>query len=398
MSAQRTPPARFVDAADRLHAEAAELAGAADFGKDDYKWGLRVLLQSLDYDPHFTPVGRAGVWTQMVDAMASRAVAFAAMAENPGYLDNRISRPVVIAGIPRTGTTALHKLLAVDPQFQGAEKWLLSAPMPRPPRETWPENIWFQREVAQLDARYSSTPEQRAAHNMVAGEVDECLWLQRQSFTSHMWANGWSAATYDVWWQSRDEAASYDYLRDCLQLIGMGDARRWLLKNPSHILRLEQLFGIFPDALVVQTHRDPGKAIPSLCAILTPPPGVVEVDRHAERARILGMREVSKWEKGVREAMPVREKHTSQLLDVFHAEFHADPMTIVRRIYEFADLELVPAVAAAMAARIAAKPELSHGMHRYDAADYGLTEDDIREQFGAYMDSFDLHPKEDPVA
>src|SRR5579863_7028015 len=76
----------------------------------------------------------------------------------------------------------------------------------------------------------------------------------------------------------------------------------------------------------------------------------------------------------------------------------ADPMTIVRRIYEFADLELVPAVAAAMAARIAAKPELSHGMHRYDAADYGLTEDDIREQFGAYMDSFDLHPKEDPVA
>lgn len=392
MPSQNQPPARFAEAFDRLHEEASAAAGNSDFGENDYIFGLRVLLQSLDYDPHFTLAGRAIAWQQMVDALASRAVAVQSMAHNPGFADNIIRKPIVIAGIPRTGTTALHKLLAVDPQFQGAEKWLLSAPMPRPPHELWTGNRWFQKEVAELNARFGSSPEHRAAHNMVAEEIDECLWLQRQSFTSHMWACSWSAATYDAWWQSQDEKQSYDYLRNCLQMIGMGDDRRWLLKNPSHILRLEQLFGIFPDALVVHTHRDPAKAIPSLCAILMLAHAVIEQDRHEERARIIGMREVAKWEKGVREAMPVREKHKNQVLDVVHGDFHADPMATVRRIYAFAGLELTREVEAAMGQRIAAKPELAHGVHHYKAADYGLSEGEIREQFGNYIDMFDLRP------
>lgn len=388
------PPARFVDGFDWVHDAAAKQAGSDDFGPEDHTWGLKVLLQSFDYDPHFTEVGRRAAWGQVVDALASRAVAFQSMRDNPGYAQNRIKRPMVIVGIPRTGTTALHKLLAVDPQFQGPEKWLLSAPMPRPPHGEWTTNRWFQKEVDELNARFGAAPEQRAAHNMVAEEIDECLWLQRQSFTSHMWACSWSAATYDAWWQSQDEAASYDYLKDCIQLIGMNDpGKQWLLKNPSHILHLDQLFRIFPDALVINTHRDPAKAIPSLCAILHPAHDVLEIDRKAERGHIMGMREVAKWKKGVREAMPVRDAHPGQVLDVIHRDFHGDPMGTVRRIYAFADLELTPEVEAAMAERIEAKPELAHGVHRYDVADYGLTEDAIREQFGPYMDTFDLGPK-----
>jgi hypothetical protein len=394
MTGDRAPPARFAEAFDRLHQEAAEKAGARDFGDDpDYRIGLGILLQSLDYDPHFTPAGRAIVWKQLVDAMVSRAVAFRSMKDNPGYADRIIRAPIVIVGLPRTGTTALHKLLAVDPQFQGAEKWLLSAPMPRPPHDSWPDNPWFRHEVAELDARFGATPEQRAAHNMIAEEIDECLWMQRQSFVSHMWACSWSAASYDAWWQSQSEAASYDYLRRGLQLIGMKDGRRWLLKNPSHILHLEQLFRVFPDARVIHTHRDPAKAIPSLCAILMQGFSLLEADRVVERGHILGAREVSKWEKGVRDAMPVREAFRNQVMDVIHGDFHADPMTVVRRIYAFADLELTPAVETLMRDRIAAKPELAYGVHRYDVADYGLTEDGIRDRFGSYMDAFDLRPK-----
>jgi hypothetical protein len=391
-------PARFAAAFDQLHEAAAAQAYTSDFGNDDYRWGLRVLLQSMDYDPHFTEAGRATAWRQLVDALASRAIAFRSMRDNPGYADNAIRRPIVITGIPRTGTTALHKLMAVDPQFQGPEKWLLSAPMPRPPRESWPDSRWFRKEVDELNARFGATPELRAAHNMVAEEIDECLWLQRQSFVSHMWSCNWSAATYDTWWQAQTEAESYQYLRRGIQLIGMNDQNRgWLLKNPSHILHLDQLFAIFHDALVVQTHRDPAKAVPSLCALLMQAHSIMEVGRREERAHIMGMREAAKWAKGVREAGPVREAHRGQVMDVIHADFHAAPMAVVRRIYAFAGLELSPEVEAAMVERIAAKPEQSHGVHRYDVADFGLTENDIREQYRDYVDAFDLRPSKGSV-
>jgi hypothetical protein len=391
MATPFAPPDGFADAWDQAHDAASVQAGCDDFGTPDYHWGLRVLLQSMDYDPRFSEAGRAGAWRQVVDVLSSRAIAFRSLREHADHVDNQIRRPIVIVGLPRTGTTALHKLLAVDPQFQGPEKWLLSAAMPRPPRETWPDNPWYGKEVAELDARFGATPEQRAAHNMVAEEIDECLWLQRQSFVSHMWGCGWSAATYDAWWQAQDEAASYDYLRACIQLIGLNDLdRRWLLKNPSHILRLDQLLRIFPDACVVQTHRDPAKAVPSLCALLMQGNALMEPNRVEERAKIMCLWEAAKWAKGVRDAEPVRQAHAGQVFDVLHRRFHAEPMAVVREIYGFAGAELSREAETAMADRIGAAPELAHGVHHYDVADFGLAEEDIREQFGSYVDQFEL--------
>jgi hypothetical protein len=393
MADPRNPPASFADAGDQLHAAAALQSGASDFGPPDYRVGLKVLLESMDYDARFHEAGRRGAWSQVVDALASRAIAHRSMAENPGFDRQEIRRPIVITGIPRTGTTALHKLMAVDPQFQGPEKWLLGAPMPRPPKATWRDNPHFIKEVELLDARFGAMPEQRAAHNMVAEEVDECLWLQRQSFVSNLWTCQCSAATYDAWWQTQTEAESYAYLKRCYQLIGGGEPdKRWLLKNPSHILRLDQLFAVFPDALVINTHRDPGKAVPSLCALLMQGFPLMEEGRVELHARILLEREAVKWAKGIRDAEPVRQARRSQVMDVIHAEFYASPMTVVRRIYDFVGLELTPAVEAAMAARIAAAPEKAHGEHRYDVADFGMTEDDVRDRFGGYVDEFGLRP------
>jgi hypothetical protein len=393
MADPRNPPARFADAGDQLHAAAALQAGSSDFGPPDYRVGLKVLLESMDYDAQFHEAGRRTAWSQVVDALASRAIAFRAMAENPGFERREIRRPIVITGIPRTGTTALHKLMAVDPQFQGPEKWLLAAPKPRPPKETWRSDPHFLHEVGLLDARFGELPEQRAAHNMVAEEVDECLWLQRQSFVSNFWTCQCSAATYDAWWQTQTEAESYGYLKRCYQLIGGGEPeKRWLLKNPSHILRLDQLFAVFPDALVINTHRDPAKAVPSLCALLMQGFPLIEAGRTELHARILLEREAVKWAKGIRDAEPVRQARRSQVLDVIHAEFYASPMTVVRRIYAFVGLALTPEVEAAMEARIAAAPEKAHGEHRYDVADFGMSEDDVRDRFGDYVDRFGLRP------
>ncbi|WP_254514587.1 sulfotransferase [Novosphingobium sp. G106] len=389
MTDPATAPRAFRHALDQLHAAAAGKVGYDDFGSDDYREGLDVLLQSMDYDPSFSEQGRAMAWAALIEALGSRAVAHQSMAQNPRFKDVRIVKPIVITGVPRTGTTALHKLLAVDPRFQGLEKWLLTAPMPRPPRESWPSHQLFQAEVASLAARWG--PQQRAAHNIVADEVDECIFLQRQSFVSNFWNGGWSAATYDAWWQAQDERNSARYVRKCIQLIGSNDPeRRWLLKNPSHILHLDRVFEMFPDACIIQTHRDPAKAIPSLCALLMHSHAVMELGRTAQRARNMCEREVAKWAKGVREAEGVRARHPTQVLDVMHSDFHSNPIATVQKIYAFVGLEFTPEVEARMAKRIEASPENSHGAHRYDVRDFGLTEGAIRDRFGDYVERYDL--------
>jgi hypothetical protein len=386
------PPARFETAFDEAHDVVAREVGADDFGDHSYRMGLRVLLQSYDYDCRFSQRGRRIAWGQVITSLGARARAVAEMKKIPGLDDLPIRRPVVITGIPRTGTTALHKLMAVDPQFQGLQTWLVDAPMPRPPREAWASHPMFQRAVQGLEARFAATPDLRAAHNMVADEVDECILVLGHSFMSNMWTSGWTTPTYDAWWQAQSEAPAYAYAKRVVQLVGSSEPdKRWLLKNPGHIDNLDLLFASYPDAVVVQTHRDPAKAVPSLCALLMQLVTLVEEpDRLVLRAKILGHRETAKWSNAVRRADRVRQTRPGQVMDVVHGEFHANPLGVVRRIYAFAGLELAPDVEAAMTRRIQAKPELSHGEHRYDVADFGLTEGEIRESFGDYVQRFGL--------
>jgi hypothetical protein len=388
------PPEIFATAEDRLHEAVTRRTGLSDFGDDGYRLGLRVLLQSMDYDPIFSPEGRASAWGEIITVLSARAIAAKSLAETPGVDRAAIRAPIVITGIPRTGTTALHKLMAVDPQFQGLQNWLANAPMPRPPRESWGDNPHFQAMVAELEAWYAAKPNMRAAHNMVAEEVDECLEILRQTFVSNRWACGWSSASYDAWWQSQSEAPSYDYLKRILQLVGSNEPeKRWLLKNPGHIANLDLLFAIFPDALVIQTHRDPSKAVPSLCALLLDVHRIREIGRVEQRAHHLGYRETAKWAKAVRDAEPVRQRHRGQIIDVIHGDFHRDPMKVIGHIYATFGLRLTPEVEADMAARIAAAPELAHGAHHYDLATFGITRDELLDQFGDYVDRFDLRQK-----
>lgn len=385
------PPAAFRHSLDQLHATVADEIGCDDFGPDDYLPGLKVLLQSMDYDPHFSEMGRRVAWGMVIGVLRGRAQAIASMKANPGFDARPVLSPVVITGVPRTGTTALHRLLAVDPRFQGLQTWLLDSPMPRPPIETWGEYPEFRKSVAQLEAQYAAAPDSKAAHFRAAEEVHECCMVLRQSFVSNLWSCGWSAATYDAWWQCQSEEAAYRHFHKCVQLIGMNDQdKRWLLKNPGHIEHLDLLFAVFPDARVIQTHRDPAKAVPSLVSLLMNLNNVMEGDRSQQRSENLLQREVAKWAHAVRKADAVRERHPGQVLDVVHADFHARPMEMVEAIYRFIDMDIPGDTRAALARRIDEKPELQHGVHRYAIADFGMTEDEARAPFGDYVQRYDL--------
>lgn len=217
------------------------------------------------------------------------------------------------------------------------------------------------------------------------------LW---QSFTSNLWSMGWSAATYDAWWQCQSEAPAYDYYRRCVQLIGLNDpGKRWLLKNPGHLDNLDLLFAVFPDARVIQTHRDPAKAVPSLVSLMMNLHPVMEEGRADHRSEIMLAREVAKWARAVRKAETVRADHPGQVLDVVHAHLNREPMQVLERIYAFIGWDIPDATRAALARRIEDKPELQRGAHRYSIADYGMSEAEARAPFGDYVERYSLVEK-----
>src|SRR5690606_2389428 len=131
-----------------LHASATKLTGLTDFGADDYTEALRVLLDSYRDEAGLTELGSKMSRFFLRGTLVARALSEAAWAANPGYVDTPVTRPIFVTGLPRTGTTALHRLLAADPANQGLEMWLTDFPQPRPPRETWDSNPAYQ----QIDA------------------------------------------------------------------------------------------------------------------------------------------------------------------------------------------------------------------------------------------------------
>jgi hypothetical protein len=240
---------------------------------------------------------------------------------------------------------------------------------------------------------HANNPKMKAAHNIVADEVDECNEIMRQGFVSNRLACGWSAANYDAWWQTQSERPAYDYLGRVLRLVGKDESeKKWLLKNPGHIINLDLVFAIFPDAWVIQTHRNPAKAVPSLCALLVNAHRVFEVGRAEGRAINMGPREVEKWAKAIRDCEPVRRAHADRIIDVVHGDFHRDPLGVIDRIYSTIGLTLTAEVEADMAKRSRERPELAYGVHSYEAIEFGMTEDEILERFGDYPDRFGLRP------
>jgi hypothetical protein len=385
-------PESFEHSFDQLHDAVIAETGFDQFGPADYHEGLRVLLESMDRDPQFSVAGRQRAWAMVRKTLAARAIAIDSMARNPLFSEVQVTAPVVIFGLPRSGTTALHRLLMEDPAFQGLEAWLLDSPMPRPSREAWSAHPAFQSMVAELEARYALTPDKKVAHEVIADQVHECCMLLRQSFASNILSCAWSAPTYDTWWQDCDEQAAYGHYHRCVQVIGLNDQRRWLLKNPGHVHQLDLLLDRFPDACLIQCHRDPAAAVPSLCSLLMRSHPTWEDSDPNDRAGRMVRREVEKWALGVERAALVRAERCPSVLDIHHSDFHSDPWGVVRKIYQHIGMPLSDVARRNIAHRLEQKPELAQGPHHYAVSDFNISASEIRERFSSYLKHYDIEP------
>lgn len=378
-------PKRYADFGPALHAAARAATGLSDFGRDDYEEGLARAIASFETDLADDDATRATAFAFTLPGLIGRLHSQAGWAAVPACLAEPIVRPLIIAGIPRTGTTALHQLLALDPRFQGLESWIIPNPIVRPPRETWPGHPLYRAAVERARAIETANPRAAALHRIEPGHVDECLALMMQTFVTNQLPSLLDLPTYDDWYVAQDELSSYRRLADNLRLIGHAERNKtWLLKNPTHFLRIGSLLEVFPDACVILTHRDPVATLVSLSSMLAayrgdPAPGSPE-------ARRIGPRQLRVYEQATRHTRAVRAKRPEPFHDVHQRELAADPMAVVRGIYARFGLELTDATAAAMEAWIRAQPArdavLARGRRTVTPEDYGLDAGEIRERLG----------------
>lgn len=370
---------------------AREQTGLTDFGDDGFRERLRIWLQSADEDAELSRLSRASVFGMCVRYAATRLRVEDLVRRHPEILHLPIERPLVIAGLPRSGTTHLQNFLAADKQLRSLPYWEAIRPIPAvdetaAPGEEDPRRLKCVAEWARADALM---PLSKAMHEMSPDHISEDIEFQCIDFGS-----------YHLEWLARvprwrdhylqmDQLPIYRYLKKTLQVLNFldGQNKRWLLKCPQHMEQLIPLTTVFPDATVVITHRDPVASIRSAATggcygarirrTAVRPDEIIGywIDRYQ---RLLGR---CVRDRGVLD--PDRTVH------VFFDRFMADSMATVEEIYAKAGLPLDDNLRADMNAFLAENQRGKHGQVRHNLRrDFGMTPEEVRAPFQFYLDAF----------
>lgn len=371
---------------------ARKATGLDDFGGGAWRTHFRTLLETYDAESHLTEAGLGMVQGEIGGTLCARLACEAAWKRDPSVLRSEIRRPLFILGLPRSGTTALHWLLAQDPANQVLEYWIAGAPRPRPPRDTWEAEPAFQTSIEVLKWIYETDPGLKAIHLMEADGPEECRHLFVQSFLDHTFDSNATIPSYTKYFEAQDMREAYARHRDALKLVGStSPERRWVLKYPAHMRELAVLLETYPDACIVQTHRDPVKVLPSVCSLVT---GWRSLYEGGADAKAIGAWQVELYAGMIEKMMDVRATaRPAQFHDVAFRDLVADPIAAIARIYDRFGFEFSGAAERAMRTWHLTNPQHKHGGHRYTLHQFGLAEDAIRERFARYADHHDVRPE-----
>ncbi|GAA3211075.1 sulfotransferase [Actinocorallia longicatena] len=364
---------------------AAEQAGLSEFGDPSFLAGLTALCDAYRDDDALSPYGLVAQHVQLTQLLVNRLRLEDLVARRPEILDVEVKAPIIIAGMPRTGTTHLQNLLAADPALTHLPYWEAVEPFPLPG-----DTGRLDRTVAALDFVYRAMPHFRSMFDITPTHAHEDINLLAMEFSSMHFEVQALVPSYRDWYLSADQTPAYAYLRKALQALAWlrGDRRRWVLKTPQHLEQLGPLLRIFPDATVVFTHRDPVACTASMATMICYAYRMsrAEMDPHAV-GRYWADRSADLLNGCMRDHGLVPP---DQVVDVRFHEFTTDNMAAVRRIYEVADQPLGAASERAFAAFLAGHGRGRHGQVDYRLDDLGLDERELRRELTPYSERFGL--------
>jgi hypothetical protein len=359
-----------------------------NFGEESFREGLERLIRALDNEARLSENGAAAFEAQIVHFLSQRLQVEDWYRRHPEIDEQQIVAPLIGLGLPRTGSTALGCLLGEDPAVRTLRNWEASTPCPPP--ETHSEHIDPRIEIARhsIARRAELFPRVQTMFPSSPTSPTECHGLQALDFKTHLFQAQAQIPSYSDWLNnSADLVPTYRYVKRVLKLLQWRcPPQRWRLKNPSHIVFIDALDEVFPDARFWMTHRDVAAVIPS------------SADLYYELARAfsneidkvyLGKLNADTWELGMRRLIAFRNAGSEhRFFDVHFAPFQKDPFQVIERLYDFIGEEFTAEARAKMEKWREQTPRGKHGDHRYDPADFGLSVGMLRERFRFYSDHF----------
>ena len=379
MSAERFQP-------DHLVEQACELAGSDDFGDDDtWRDGLARLCDGLVSEARLNDLGVEIAVLDVIRPLTGRLQIVKWRKENPAVAAQPVTRPIFIVGQPRTGTTILFDLLAQDPALRPPLTWEVDNPWPLPRPETYATDPQIAETQASIEMSEQIVPGLLAFHPMGALVGQECVRITAGQFCSMIFPVQYRLPSYSRWLlYEADHQPAYAYHRMFLQHLQSGVPGQWLLKSPAHLWQLDALVAEYPDALIVQTHRDPLNVISSISALTHHLRHLASDESSITECAAQSREEIVA---GLERGMKLRDSLSQRVVDVQFADFIRDPFATIRGVYAELGRELEPVAEQNMRAFLAGHPG-DGGGSRYSWADTGLDAGLVREQVRVYQDCY----------
>ena len=371
-----------------LEESAREQTGLRDFGEGDWRNALDRLLESARSEAHLTDQGCALLRAQLMDRLINRLEVEDWVKRHPEVRDERVEAPIILATLPRTGQTAAGWIFDRDPANRSLLNWFAKRPCPPPLPGSNEGDPRIERQRAIIRAMPREILEM---HLTAAEEPDECHWLLSNGMKTPHEVYSMRVPTYYQW--VRDDPGmreTYEYYHLQLQILqSRTPGRRWVLKNSPHLLYLDALHAVLPDAIFVQFHRDPLKVLASNCRLALflrrlASDRVDPAEVGESMLRLLG-----DYLEGV---LRFRSKGVSRdWIDIRFPEFVADPLKAVEQVYETAGLDLSPEAREGMARWVREHPRKDLQQARpADLEPYGIDPEKARAVFADYCEAFDV--------
>lgn len=373
--------------ADVLHARASADTGLDDFGPDDYRERLDLYLGALRDIDGLHPAGVVNFYGQLLQLLKNRLLFTDLLRRHPEIDDIELHAPVVIAGLPRTGTTHLHNLLSSPPTFRTMPYWESVEPFPLPAEvgvQPDPRRTRMDVAVGVID---TVMPHFSLFHEMTTDHVHEEIQLLANDVSTMYFETLADVPRWRDYYRAHDQTPHYRYLARQLKAMQfLRGGRRWLLKSPQHLEQVPVLDRIFPDCIVVFTHRDPVPVALSMLAMIT-------YSARMHRSPVPVERIAEYWVDRLDQMLGalVRDRETigaDRSIDIRFDDFMADEIGLAKRVYALAGEPLTDQARAAIAGYLQGHRRGRHGTVETSCEMFGLKEEDLRARFAPYVERF----------
>lgn len=382
----QTPQALQVE--ELLQAAHGRPPGLTDFGDDNYRQALAVLTQSLNTEAKLSAAGLVMMRERLVGQLVNRLIMEDYFKRFPEIGQIEIDDPLVIVGLPRTGTTMLQRTLAVDPRFYSAAWWETRYPAPlvgEGPQDAAARIKLAKAEVAQT---IEAIPQILSIHPMNATLCDEEFMLMEHSFLCAMDAYA-DVPSYTAWLDQQDQRPVYMQLKKMLQFLqwqkhqrGEPQGQRWLLKAPQHLHTLEILLSVFPKAQVILTHREPAQTIPSMASMAHT---LWQIYSDTPDPISTGHQWNTRMARGIHHTMQVRDQQDkARFLDIHFSDTVEKPMAVLEVVYQFAGLPFTDQARSDAQQWLSRNGREKRAGHDYSLETFGLSEQQMQADYAQY--------------